>query len=214
MAKSGRKRKAGVKREPNGRAVRGGNNARVRAEDALSVVRAARERVLTCALAAPRARERTAKAAPVDIKAEALNPMAGFPIGRAILAQPKEQRADLWTAAQHVCRAVRNFDAAMGKTRTAKVAHILAPRDPLATSAADPAWDDRTEAQRDDDAVRAVMALQEWTGRYGPRAYEALVDAVYQTDGETYDPEGVVFLLSVVSDGLKGRIKRSARNGR
>ncbi|MFT4149211.1 MAG: hypothetical protein QM656_03365 [Paracoccaceae bacterium] len=126
---------------------------------------------------------------------------AGGAMALAIAA--RNDRAALWDAICHTRRVVVAFDRAMGApARHPQCLRLLLPVDSLSADASTPAPDDRTDIEREDDAVRELQSLQEWLGRAGAAAREE-VERVVCDDRPCRNPQALVAALWHVWDGIR-----------
>jgi len=190
-----RKRKKGQR--INGRLSRAKDQIEQRREEARKVVQ---DDVLAVS------RQARARRVPPELRAHVDDPMCGCPAGRAIMTgAARDEWSDLWQAVGHMRRTFAMYDRVFGRSRYAKVAAILAPTEAMATHADAPAYDDRTDREKQDAATNAWMHLHGWMGRVSSHSMQACIDAViHQTDDTVRDPAGMLACLRAVSLGLKG----------
>lgn len=134
------------------------------------------------------------------------DPLWGCSVGRLIVTEPKDRRADLANALMHTRKTQAAYDRAIGApNRHAQCLRILAPSEVLHADAASPAWDDRPVDERIRQATSAQMRLETWIGHCDSRAVSAFKQAVINDpDGPVRDWEGVRNCLWCVVEGLKG----------
>ena len=122
----------------------------------------------------------------------------------AEVADPQD-RPDLWDAIQHMRRVVATYDREIGApTRHAQCLRLLAPVDAMEADAASPAPDDRDDETRMRDAVRGYNGLMGQIAQI-ERITRRRALAVVLDDDLCFDATGLVEVLRVVSDGIKGR---------
>ena len=134
------------------------------------------------------------------------SPWWGCNAGRAMaeVADPQD-RPDLWDAIQHMRRVVATYDREIGApTRHAQCLRLLAPVDAMEADAASPAPDDRDDETRMRDAVRGYNGLMGQIAQI-ERITRRRALAVVLDDDLCFDATGLVEVLRVVSDGIKGR---------
>ena len=129
----------------------------------------------------------------------------GCNAGRAMASvTPPAERQDMWDAIQHMRRVVTAYDASLGAPRRHAVClRLLVPSEPLEADAATPPLDDRSDADKQRQAVSAWMMMfgwLNWTDKAAAReALRVVVD-----DERCRDADGLVTALRCVSDGIKG----------
>lgn len=168
---------------------------RVDVEDARSATETAiQARIRLCGVAdSPEARK------------AAEDPLSGCAVGRALLRDdmPRDHRADLWQAVQHIRRVWVAYDRAIGApSRHAQCLRILAPTEAMTTEGI--TFDDRSQEERDRSAVSAFMAVQGWLGYVDNAARSATIIAVVDDAGLPNWP-GIKRALECVSEGIKGK---------
>ena len=190
-ARKGRPPKAGP-REASGRPAR--PTAAERAEDAQAVVLTARLRQMTLPDTD-------------DNRAAVRSAMAGCAVGRRIMGQPKDERAELWNAVQHIRGTFVRHDWAIGAPpRHAQCLRILTPAETLHADASSAAPDVRTPAERSRAATAAMMTLYGAFSHTDKPARLACIRAVVdEPDGPVTDWQGVASALLCVADMLAGR---------
>ena len=161
---------------------------------------------------AARRRQLGAIADKVDLRSA----MAGDALGQAILKadivrlpdgkpDPLYSPGDLWQAVTHMRRTFAAYDRACGApSRHPKCLSILTPADHIEATAESPAWDDRSQDERDRSAVAAYMTLQGWLGHCDKSAASACKRAVVDEAGIA-DLPGIILALQCVADGKAGR---------
>lgn len=113
-------------------------------------------------------------------------------------------RSDLWTAIQHIRRARVALDAAIGAPkRHAQCLRLLAPLDALEADAASPALDDRSDEEKQRQAVSGMMAVEGWLGHTDTRSASICKRTVID-DERCSDADALVRALRCVVDGIKG----------
>ena len=134
------------------------------------------------------------------------NPMLGCVVGRRLMIEHVEDRADLWRAVMHMRRVVVAYDRSLGVNRHPQCANILAPAEKLEASASSPAADLRTPEDKARQAQSAWMTLHGWMNYADPAARAACERAVVdEPDQPVADWSGVVLALRCVVDGLAGK---------
>lgn len=132
------------------------------------------------------------------------SPLAGCAVGRALLQEdmPRDHRADLWQAVQHIRRVWVAYDHAIGApNRHAQCLRILAPTEAMTTESV--TFDDRPQEERDRSAVSAFMSVQGWLGYVDNAARSATIIAVVDDAGLPNWP-GIKRALECVNEGIKG----------
>ena len=141
---------------------------------------------------------------------EMRDPWWGCEAGRAMakVTADRQDRALLWDAICHMRRVIVAYDRVIGApSRHAQCLRLLLPLDELHADSTTPPRDDRTDEQRQDDAVRHLQWLEEWLGRAGPvSAMEAR--RVVWDDDKPRSIEALILGLWAVSDGICGHAKR------
>ena len=135
---------------------------------------------------------------------EMRDPWWGCEAGGAMAkAVPKlEDRKALWDAICYMRRAAVAFDAVIGAPqRHAQCLRLLLPTEKIEVDGETPESDDRTDEEREDDAVRAIQWVQELTGRAGPDAAGEAMRAVLD-DQRPRDVVAVIKALRQVSYGI------------
>jgi len=134
------------------------------------------------------------------------NPMLGCAVGRRLMIEHIDDRADLWRAVMHMRRVTVAYDRSLGVNRHPQCAGILAPAEKLEATAASPAVDLRTPEDKARQAQAAWMALKGWLSHTDYAARSACERAVVdEPDQQLADCSGVVLALRCVVDGLAGR---------
>jgi hypothetical protein len=132
-------------------------------------------------------------------------PWNGCNAGRAMAAEVLEERerGALWDAIQHVRRTVAAYDRAVGAPARHPVClRLLLPLEALTADAATPPADDRTEAERERQAVSAWTAVKGWLG-HAPTPVASAAWACIVDDAPARS--GLVDVLRRVADGIAGR---------
>lgn len=141
-------------------------------------------------------------------KVDLRSAIAGDDLGRALLRADlgaDYPAAVLWDAVTHMRRTVAAYDRACGApARHPKCLAILTPPDRMEATAESPAFDDRSEADRDRQSVAAYMAMQGWLAYTDSMARSACIRAVVDDAGVS-DLPGIVLALQCVADGRAGR---------
>lgn len=134
------------------------------------------------------------------------DPRWGCSVGRLILTEPEQRRAELWNATQHARATQLAHDKAIGApNRHAQVARILSPVAAFEADASSPAPDYRTEDGKYRQAIAAQMRVEGWIGHTDARAISAFKQAVINDpDGPVKDWPGVLACLQCIAEGLKG----------
>lgn len=113
-----------------------------------------------------------------------------------------EERKALWDAICYMRRASVAFDAVIGApSRHAQVLRLLLPTEAMEVDAETPAPDERTDEERQDDAVRGMMWVQELTGRAGREA-AAEAERVVLDDQRPRDVAAMLSALRQISYGV------------
>jgi hypothetical protein len=132
--------------------------------------------------------------------------MMGCSIGRRLLIERLDDRADLWRAVMHMRRVTVAYDRSIGVNRHAQCAGILASAEKLEATAASPAADLRTPEDKARQAQAAWMTLKGWLAHTDYAARSACERAVVdEPDQPLADWTGIVLALRCVVDGLAGR---------
>ncbi|MFE3839463.1 hypothetical protein [Pseudogemmobacter sonorensis] len=135
------------------------------------------------------------------------DPWWGCEAGGAMAkAAPRhDDRTRLWGAICHMRKVVAAFDAVMGAPRRhAQCLRLLLPIEAMEADASSPAPDDRSDEQKQDDAVMAYQWLGEWLGRAGPAA-QSEAERVVLDDQRPADVGLLLSALHHISDGITAR---------
>lgn len=138
------------------------------------------------------------------------DPWWGCEAGRAMAKVTPDQkdRALLWDAICHMRRVIVAYDRVIGApSRHAQCLRLLLPLEELRADSATPPIDDRTDEQRQDDAVRNLQWLEEWLGRAGPMPTLEASRVVWD-DVPARNVEALMRAMWAVSDGICGHVKR------
>lgn len=119
------------------------------------------------------------------------------------LATPRlDERKAYWDAICFMRRAAVAFDAVIGApNRHAQVLRLLVPSEAMEANAETPAIDERTDEQRQDDAVRAMQWVQELAGRAGADAARE-ASRVVLDDQKARDVGAMLSVLRQISYGI------------
>lgn len=132
-------------------------------------------------------------------------PWHGCNAGRAMAAEvaDERERGSLWDAIQHVRRTVAAYDrAVMAPARHPVCLRLLLPLEALTADASSPPLDDRTDEERERQAVSAWMAVKGWLA-YVPKPVASAAWACIVDDAPAR--AGLVTALRCVADGIAGR---------
>lgn len=117
----------------------------------------------------------------------------------------RDDRLKLWDAICHMRRVVTAFDRVMGApNRHAQSLRLMLPIEEMHADATTPPMDERTDAEKEDDAVRALQWLEEWMGRAGVAA-KAEAERVVLDDQRPADVAAMLSALHHISDGISGK---------
>ena len=137
-----------------------------------------------------------------DLRAAWHGCLAGRMMARA--ADHDRERADLWDAIQYIRRTQAAYDRAIGApNRHAQVLRLMAPPSELHADAASPPIDLRSDAERAEQARRAMKILQSWLRLAEAAAGPAMTLVVDDQPGCT--PAVLMRTLRIVSDGIRGK---------
>lgn len=132
-------------------------------------------------------------------------PWWGCNAGKAIASLHPDERAHLWDAICHMRRVITAYDRAIGApSRHAVCMRLLAPVDALEADASSPPLDERTEAEKQRQAVSALMALEGWLG-YADKQAASEAKRVVWDDGAVADRNRLLNALRCASDGMRGQ---------
>ena len=135
---------------------------------------------------------------------EMRDPWWGCEAGGAMaLATPRlDERKAYWDAICYMRRAAVAFDAVIGApNRHAQVLRLLVPSEAMEANAETPEADERTDEERQDDAVRAMHWVEELTGRAGADAAGEASRAVLD-DQRPRDVGAMLSALRQISYGV------------
>lgn len=108
-------------------------------------------------------------------------------------------RKALWDAICWMRRTVINFDRSIGAPdRHAQCLRLLVPIGETHADSTTPAMDERSDEQKQDDAVLGLQWLEEWIGRAGPAAATECRRVVLD-DQRARDVVGMVTALAHIS---------------
>ncbi|MEI4473557.1 hypothetical protein [Frigidibacter sp. MR17.24] len=137
-------------------------------------------------------------------------PWNGCKAGRAmaIMVTSADERLELWDAIQHMRRVQLSYDRAIGApSRHAVCMRLLLPIDALEADAETPPQDERSDEEKDREAVSAWMRVRGWLGYTDTASMNCAIQTVI--DDETVldlaAARGLISALRCVSDGLTGR---------
>lgn len=113
-----------------------------------------------------------------------------------------DERKALWDAICYMRRAAVAFDAVIGApNRHAQVLRLLLPTEAMEVDAETPEPDERSDEERQDDAVRAMQWVQELTGRAGREAAAEAIRVVLD-DQRPRDVAAMLSALRHISCGV------------
>lgn len=115
------------------------------------------------------------------------------------------ERKLLWDAINWTRSTMTAFDAAMGAPRRhAQCLKLLLPVEEMSADSTTPQPDDRTDEERQDDAVARYQLLGELSGRAGPAAQDEALRVIVD-DAKPRDVAAMVVVLSHISVWLQGK---------
>jgi len=130
----------------------------------------------------------------------------------AALADDEDDRRNLWDAICHMRRAWVAYDRAIGAPgRHAKCLALLVPLSGMEADASTPPKDERSDEDRQRQAVSAMMQIEGWLG-WTDKGAAGECKRVVLDDATVTDATGLVLALRCISDGIRG--ERVAYRGR
>lgn len=133
-------------------------------------------------------------------------PWYGCEAGRAIAAHTKHdhEREKLWAAVCHMRRVVTAYDRAIGApNRHAQCLRLLTPLERFEANASSPPLDDRTDAEKQRQAVAASVHLKAWLTYVDYAAASEAIRVVID-DEPVRDATGLMIALRCVHEGMEG----------
>lgn len=134
---------------------------------------------------------------PSSRKDEMRDPWWGCEAGGAMAKATTrlDERKALWDAICWMRRTVIAFDRAIGApNRHAQCLRLMLPNEAMEATGDDPAPDDRTDEEKEDDAVRGYQ----WLGELSARAGQAAQSEAYRVVLDDQRARDVAALLSVL----------------